>query len=380
MPEINATAVEQAFKDNFISHGELGAALSIWQHGKEVVSLAHGWTSRERTKAWTTETLVPVWSATKGAAALTCLLAMHEASLTLDTPVVDIWPEFFLYGKESITLSHILSHRAGLWGMTERVSIYDYDAVIDSLERQAPLAEPDQLQAYHARTWGFLLDELVRRITGADSLGAYFHEIVAQPLQLDAWIGLPNEEHSRVATLYPGRMNLGSDDQAFLKAFQTQGTKTHHAFTSPIGLESIHEMNKPETWLRGYPALGGIASARGLAAMYDAILHQPRIIPNNLLPTLTTPLTQAHDEVLQTQLSFSAGFMLDPVDAESGQKRRQLFGPSHQSFGHPGAGGSLAFADPENDITFAYVMNQMEAGVLPGPKVTALVKATYEER
>ena len=336
--------------------------------------------SRERSRPWTNEALVPVWSATKGPAALCCLLAIHEAHLSLETPVADIWPEFFLHGKEHITLAQVLSHRAGLFALTEKVPFFDYDSVITALERQAPLTPPGEVQAYHPRTWGFLVDEIVRRITGAETLGHYFREVLGDPLGLDFWIGLPHVHHSRVATLYPGKMNLGADDQTFLKAFNTAGTLTQRAFASPIGLEGIHEMNKPESWLPGYPALGGVGSAKGLAALYAVLANGGKfrgqqVIPTWVLQALQKSLSQAHDEVLQTTISFSAGQMLDPIDPETGSKTRSLFGDGVKAHGHPGAGGSIAWADPDSGVAFAYVMNQMETGVLPGPKVKRLTTA-----
>ena len=373
-------AVEQWFHQNFALRGELGASLSVWQDGVEVLSLSHGWMNRERTRPWTSDTLVPVWSSTKGPAALVTLLALHEARLPLDAPVVEVWPEFFLHGKDQISFAQLLSHQAGLCALDERVPILDYDAVIRALDRQRPLWPPGQTQAYHARMFGFLLDEVVRRITGAENLGSYFREVLGDPLNLDFWIGLPPSENHRVATLYPGKVNLAAGDQAFLKAFNTPGSVTQRTFASPNGLAAVQDFNRPETWAACYPAMGGVGSAAGLGKIYSVlanggIYNREQIIPTWVIKALQTPLSQADDAVLCVPAAFSAGMMMDPVNLDTGLKIRQMFGPGLGAFGHPGAGGSLAFADPDSGLAFAYVMNQMETGVLPGDKAAGLVSA-----
>ncbi len=377
MPELSDSkrkAIEAWFHENFSLRGELGAAVSVWQDGVEVLSLADGWMSRERTRPWTADTLVPVWSSTKGPAVVACLMALEEAGLTLDARVVEAWPEFFLHRKDEITFAQLLSHQAGLCALDLKVPVFDYDAVIRALEHQRPLWPVGTQQAYHAKTFGFLLEEIVRRTTGAESLGQYFAEVFVEPWELDFWIGLPVSEHARVATLYPGKMNLGTGDQAFLKAFNSVGTVTNRAFASPAGLAAVQDFNRPETWAAGYPSMGGVGSARGLGRFY-AKLAQGGALPPWIAAALQHRLTEGDDAVLCVPAAFSAGMMMDPVDGEAGEKLRQLFGPGKQAFGHPGAGGSLAFADPETGLAFAYVMNQMEVGVLPGEKALGLVAA-----
>ncbi len=375
-------AIDQWFQDNFSQRGDLGASVSVWQDGVEVLNLSRGHTNRERVKPWQPDTLVPVWSATKGPAAIACLMALHEARLPLDAAVAEVWPEFFLNGKQAITFAELLSHRAGLCAMTERVPIFDFNAVVASLEKQAPLWPGEKRQAYHARTFGFLLDEIVRIITGADSLGHYFDELFGRPLDLDFWIGLPREQHERVATLYPGKMNISTGDQAFLRAFGTTGSVTQQTFASPVGANAVQDFNQPHIWQQGFASMGGVGSARALAKFYSVFANGGKwkgeqTIPTWILQALSKPLTQATDEVLCVPIAFSAGVMMDPIDAETGEKTRQMFGPNTGAFGHPGAGGSVAFADPDTGISFAYVMNQMEVGVLPSDKALGLVRALF---
>lgn len=378
LPQSVEEAITQKFEENFRERGELGASLSIWKGGVEVLSLSHGYANRERTRPWTPETIVPVWSATKGPAAVACLVALHEAGLPLDCPVSEIWPEFVAAGKEHITFAELLSHRAGLCVLDERAPMMNYDAVVTALERQTPLWPPGTRQAYHARTFGFLLDEIVRRVTGAASIGEYFREIIGDPLALDFWIGLPRDQWDRVATIYPGKFSISVRDQAFLKAFNTPGSVTLRAFASPVGLSAVSDMNKPDAWTAGYASMGGVGSASALGKFYSMLVSGGQsLVPHGVIDSLRTPLSQENDAVLCLDAAFSTGMMMDPVHAETGEKLRALLGPSTLAFGHPGAGGSLAFADPENGIAFAYVMNQMEVGVLPGEKAMGLVDALY---
>lgn len=379
-------AVTAWFEENFHTRGELGASVSIWQKGVEILNLSHGHADRARSRVWDAETLAPVWSATKGPAAVCCLMALHEANLPLNCPVSEVWPEFVGGGKAHLNFAHLLSHTAGLCALDERVPIFNYEAVIDALEHQRPLWEPGTKQGYHARTFGFLMDEVVRRITGVESLGEYFRETIGSPLGLDFWIGLPTAQHERVASIYPGKISIAVSDQPFLKAFSTAGTLTQRTFSSPMGLNAVSDFNQADTWTGGYASMGGVGSARGLGKFY-AMLAQGgtwagnEIVPASVIDLLSRTLSQEEDGVLCTPIAFAAGVMQDPLvnDPESiPGKLRQHYGPSLKAFGHPGAGGSLAFADPENGLSFAYVMNQMEAGALPGEKSIGLIQRLYD--
>lgn len=378
-------AVTRWFEDNFRSRGELGASVSIWQSGVEILSLAQGHADRSQSRPWTSETLVPVWSATKGPAAVCALMAMAEASLPIDALMTEIWPEFAAGGKANVSFAHLFSHTAGLCALDDRVSILDYEAVIQALEHQPPLWQPGSKQGYHARTFGFLMDEIVRRVIGADSLGEFFREALGSPLGLDFWIGLPSAQHGRVATVYPGKISIADGDRPFLKAFSTSGSLTQRTFSSPLGLNAVQDFNQPETWQRGFASMGGVGSASGLGKFY-AMLAQGgvwggrQIVPADVIRLLSGTLSEQEDLVLCTPITFGAGVMKDPLQTDPvlpPGKLRCHYGPSLQAFGHPGAGGCLAFADPENQISFAYTMNQMETGALPGPKSIGLIDRLY---
>ncbi len=368
----------EVFAQNFRERGEIGASVSVWHGEEEIVSLAGGHMDRERTREWTTETLVPVWSATKGPAAVACLLALDEAGLTLDARVCEIWPGFAKAGKEQITFAQVLSHTAGLCALDTQVSIKEYEAVINAIEEQAPLFSPGTCQAYHARTFGFIIEQIICYLIGNKRLGIYLHERIGVHLELDFWIGLPPDQASRVATLYPGKLRTGSAQDSFLQAMNTRGSLSQRAFQSPAGLNSIQQMNQPETWALGLASMGGVGTASALGKFYAMLANGGRwggrqVVPERVIQALGQTLSQGMDAVLCSDIAFSAGMMRDPVDAV-GKKTRALFGSSLTAFGHPGAGGSLCFADPERSLSFAYVMNQMEVGVLPGEKALKLVE------
>jgi CubicO group peptidase (beta-lactamase class C family) len=368
--------LRQLFEENFSLHGEVGASVSVWQDGREIISLSGGWRDRQQTQPWTDDTLVLVWSATKGPATACVLHGMQSQGLNLSTPIAEVWPEFAQAGKDRVTFAQALSHQAGIPVLDRKASVLDHDAVANAIAAQAPHWESGTAHGYSPRAHGFLLDELVRRISGK-RLGDYWHTEFATPLALDFWIGLPTTLHDRVAPVFPPKTAPPGD--AFYTAFSTPGSFTARAFASPAGLASVASLNTPETRARSLPGFGGIGTARSLAKFYAMLscggeFEGRTYFQREPLSWMTTTLVQGSDRVLLMDTAFSAGFMRDPLDA-AGRKTRSIFGPSLTAFGHPGAGGSLAFAEPERRLSFAYVMNQMEPGVLPGPKSLRLVDA-----
>lgn len=364
---------------------ESGAGLCVIRDGFEIELLNGGFCDGAGERAWTNDTLVLVWSATKGLAAACALHAMQEAGANLGTVVADFWPEFGYAGKSKLTLSHVLSHRAGLCVLDDpAANILDHCSVVRAIEMQRPVLPPEAGPAYGPRVFGFVLDEIVRRLTGGESLGAYWRRVFAEPLDLDCWIGLPEALHNRVATILPPRgVKSQPHDEAFAKAFADSESLTRRAFTSLAGISGISAMNAPQIRSASIPSMGGIASARALAKFY-AMLAQGGIsggttfFSTQTLQWMSSPLVQSFDPVLQREMAFSAGFMLDPLDS-CGRKIRSLLGPSESAFGHAGAGGSLGFADPSQRMGFAYVMNRMEPGVMPGSRCQNLVEAVFGE-
>src|SRR5215467_9161422 len=375
-PEKLRQRLEPVFQENFEKRGELGAAVSVWQNGKPLIDLYGGFCDTSGEKPWTSDTLVLIWSATKGIGSTCVLHALQQQKIELNQAVAEFWPEFVRANKDGITLGQLLSHQAGLCALDQRVDVLDYDGVVRALELQEPLWPPGTAHGYHARTFGFLLDELIRRTTGK-TLSDYWQENFARPLGLDFWIGLPEKKNSRVATIYAAKSGKPPEPAQFYRDLVTPGTLARKTFTSPYGLNVISKMNDQHLRAQPIVSFGGIGSASALAKFYSMLanggeLNGQTFFSQATIERMTTTLSDGVDRVFQIPTAFSAGFMKDSRDVA-----RRMFGPSRHSFGHPGAGGSHVFADPENKIAFAYVMNQMEQSLLPNEKSLRLVDAIY---
>ena len=369
--------LEPLFQENFVKFGELGAAVSVWQNGETLIDLDGGFRDASREHPWTNHTLVLIWSATKGLGSACLLHVLQEQKVDIERRVAEFWPQFAQAGKGEITIAQLMSHQAGLAALDRRVDVLDPAAVLDALEKQEPNWVPGTAHGYHARTFGFLIDELVRRIAGA-SIPEYWRKIFAEPLGLDIWIGLPESENHRVATMYAAKIGKSPRPAQFYKDLATPGTIARRAFSSPQGLSAISDMNKPENRARSFVSFGGIGSANSLGKFYSLLANGGRdqagrsLFSEQALRWMAATLTDGLDSVFQIPTAFSAGFM-----KEAKKSSKKIFAGSAASFGQPGAGGSHAFADPENKISFAYVMNQMEQSVLPNEKSLRLVEAIY---
>ncbi len=364
------------FEENFARFGELGAAVSIWHKGESVLDLTGGFRDARRAESWTADTLVLVWSATKGIGSACLLHVLQENQIDFRRRVAEFWPAFSQNGKAQITIAQLMSHSAGLCALDEAADVTDYPAVIAALEKQKPVWQPETAHGYHARTFGFLLDELVRRIAGRP-ISEYWRIMFAEPLGLDFWIGLPNDLNDRVATIYAAKPGKPPEPAPFYRDLATPGTLQRKTFTSPHGLHAVSAMNKPNVRTLAIVSFGGIGTATALAKFYAMMANRGQLLGRTFFTEKTlaqayTSLTYGIDRVFEIPTAFSAGFMKDPPHTQ-----RRIFGPSPLAFGHPGAGGSHAFADPENGIAFAYVMNQMEQSLLPNEKSLRLVEAIY---
>jgi len=379
---MNPNAIEHTFAENFTLRDELGASVSVWTQTGALLSLAGGFKDRAKTQPWHPSTPVLVWSATKGPSAACTFHALLESRTPLDCRVARFWPEFAQSGKADVTVQMLLQHQAGLCKLDAAPAVEDREAVIHALESQTPAWTPGSAHGYHPRTFGFLLDELIRRLTGGETLAHYWRRVFADPLQLQFWIGVPEDVLPEVAPVFSSK-TLQPKDDPFLSAFMSLGSLTSRSFASPKGLHSADAMNSPAARMASYPGFGGIGTAEALAKFYallacDGSLEGKKIFPSGVLSRLQNADVSGPDRVLQIDTAFQCGFMLDPRTA-TGVKQRQTFGPSPLAFGHPGAGGSVAFADPERGLGFAYVMNQMSPGVLPSTRANSLVDALYSE-
>ncbi len=355
MPELQA-----AFDANVAAGLEQGAAVCVWQNGEERVHLCTG--EARPGAAWTPDTLVPIYSATKAASAACLLLALYDCCQGPELEIGALWPQFPL---PHCTVGELLSHQAGLAALAETAPLDDLDACRRAIERSTPAWLPPA-HGYHPHTIGPMVDVLMLELTG-QRLGAFWEQRVRQPLGLDFFIGLPESEHARVAQLLAARMPSGGLPRTpFYAQYVDAGSPVYRAFHSLTGFSSAREMNTPAAWQYACPAKGGVASARGLAQFYQALMGQLPETPfvPEVLEWMTTPQCRGNDLTLCRPTSFGCGAMLEPAS---------LFGRG--GFGHAGAGGSLGFGEPETGYSFAYVMNQMELGILPGVRVERLIDA-----
>jgi len=357
------------------SGDEVGGAVAVVHHGALVVNLWGGFRDRARSAPWAENTLACAFSTTKGITATCALMAAERGLLDLDAPVAELWPEFAAHGKVRIPVRQLLNHRSGLVGFHEpfpRERFYDWDAVTVRLAAEQPWWEPGTRHGYHARTFGFLVGEVLKRATG-DSVGAWLQREIARPLGLDMHIGLHEPDLARCAEIVPARVRAGGrvalppEGTELMRAMNDASTPTGAAFQNPsLG---AGYMNSPEFRTAELPAMNGHATAVSLAMVYDALMSGRLLAPAWLeRATLTESL--GTDEVLRSVTRFGLGFLL-------GSEGLRLACGEH-AFGHPGAGGSIAFADPEHGFGFAWLMNQMRPGVIGGsPSAVALVECLY---
>ncbi|MDB4657264.1 beta-lactamase family protein [Verrucomicrobiales bacterium] len=385
-PRTKKDKIEELFNENFEKYGELGASVSIWTYGEEVISLNGGTLGKADKRPWNKNTVCPVWSATKGPAAAAFLVALDNANLEPDGLVEEVWPTLHAAQGTGLTFAHLLSHQSGLAVLDKknRANIEDHQSVVEALETQKPAWAPGSAHGYHPRTCGFLLDEVLRRISSIPTLSLFWREKIADPNGIDFWMVMPEEDElvrSKLAPVVPPtHKKVPADEKDFYKELGKTTSLTAGAFDSPTGMKGLTDVNKITIQRLGIPSLGGFGSACGLAKMYAIIANKGKwwsrtVFSKNVLNWMGELQVDGADKVLKMPTSFTNGFMADPVARV--HKIRSNFGPNKGAFGHPGAGGSHAFCDPENGISFAYVMNQMEPGVMPNQKSQRLVDALY---
>jgi CubicO group peptidase (beta-lactamase class C family) len=375
--------VEEEFYRNFTDRQEAGAALCVLRRGEVLIDLHAGTRDSSGDQPWTQDTAVLIWSCTKALAATCLLLALEEHGIDPGSAVARHWPQFGQAGKENVTFAQLLSHQAGLAAIEDdpasagKLQWDDHSAVAAALAAQPPNWQPGEGHGYHGKTYGYLIDEALRRVAGQD-LSSFWRETIAEPLALDIWIGMPDSEQQRLAQIIPPKVQPGSvphREEAFYAALADKSTLTHKAFTRPT-MPPPGRMNEARNRKVANGSLGGYATAPALARFYVELMAG-EILSESTLDLLKRPRTSGEDRVLRIATAFAPGFMKDPLNT-GGRKSRGIFGPSLSAYGQPGAGGSLAFADPENEIAFAYVMNRMELGVLPNDRALSLVEALYQ--
>ncbi len=366
--------VQQAFTANF-EHGEVGAACCVYANGVPVVDLVGGLADPDAGAAWTPETIALVFSTTKGATAICANRLIERGALDPDAPVAQIWPEFGQNGKAAVLVRHVLSHSAGLPVVEGNFTLGQalaWDPVVEQLARQVPRWEPGTAVGYHLKTFGWLVGELVRRITGT-TIGTFFAEEVAAPLGLDFWIGLPAALEPRVARNLAPPSPTDPELRALMEAVMAPGTLMGDALTGPSGLFHYDDMwNARVLHACELPSSNGIGSAHAVARMYAATVGTvdgTRLLSSGAVERAAQMQSDGTDLVLGGPMRYGLGFSISPTVNLSA-------GP--HAFGHSGAGGSLGFADPEHGLGFGYVMNHMKLGLNLDRRPTNLVRATYE--
>ncbi len=372
--------VQEEFEENFRSRGELGAALHVTVDGRPVVDLWGGIADHRSARPWREDTLVILFSSTKGATALCAHVLAAQGRLDWERPVAAYWPEFARAGKERLPVRMLLTHEAGLAGIEKPLpgeALLDWEAMTAALAEQAPLWPPGQGHGYHAITFGFLVGEVVRRISGL-TLGRFFRETISLPLDLDFWIGLPATEEHRVAFV---RMPpLRTERTEFQRAMMQRGTLTWKAFMNPPGFLAGGHANSARTHAAEIPSSNGISNARGLARLYTVLacggtLNGRELVSSAELDKMITTAVEGPDRVLLAPTRFSFGFMKSGCGAGND---RAIFGPNPEAFGHVGAGGSFGMADPVARVAIGYVMNQLGHGVFLNDRGQRLIQAVYE--
>ncbi|MFF4362450.1 serine hydrolase domain-containing protein [Streptomyces sp. NPDC001604] len=379
--DVNGTVAEgfepvrEAFVRNFEVQGERGAAVTVYRDGRKVVDLWGGTKDVDGTEPWEHGTAQVVRSATKGVAAAVLLLLQQRGELDLDAPVGEYWPEFKTAGKERTRVWHLLAHRAGVPVLDRPLTpsdALDPHRGPEAVAAQAPAWEPGTDHGYHALTYGWMLDELVRRVTGR-WVGEWLAAEVTGPLGLDLWLGLPESEASRVGR--SGRVEgpepvgglRSRPKRSVTEAYENPDSLTRRAFAA---ISPFPDQNDPAYRAAALPATNGIATAEGLARFYASLIGEvdgsTRLFAPETVELARTERSAGPDRVLVVGTRFGLGYMLHGAASP-------LLSPT--SFGHPGRGGALAFADPDSGTAFGYVTNGFRKSVTADPRAQALVRA-----
>jgi CubicO group peptidase (beta-lactamase class C family) len=357
--------VRDTFLANWADDDEIGAGFALSIGGERVVDIHAGWADRKKSRDWTADTLVPVYSTGKAVAALVMAKLVDRGLISYDAPVADYWPEFAAGGKSEITIAQALSHQAGLSGIAEEMDAGDWfnaGLIEDKLARQRPLWELGTGSGYHPVTFGFIADALARRTDGR-SIGAILREDICGPRDIDFHVGLPESEHARTAEhAMPKQLpSLGEintvRELAFLKPWSSPGRR-----------------GATQWRMAEFPAANGHATAGALAHLMsiyalEGQLDGKRFISPATLADLVKERCNGADKVLPFELSWAAGVMRNVHNG--------FYGPSDEAVGHSGWGGSCAFADPTRGLSGAYVMNRQHHHLAGDPRALRIITAVY---
>lgn len=366
--------VREVFESAFERGDEVGAAVSVVRDGERVVDLWGGYMDAAHSRPWQRDTLVNVFSTTKGMTALCAHRLVDQGKLDLDERVATYWPEFAANGKADVTVRSLLSHQAGLPAIRQTLepsAIFDWDVMASALAAEEPWWTPDTEHGYHAVTFGWLVGEVIRRASGR-SVGQYFREEIAGPLGADFHIGCGPEFDDRIADLVQGPISMEGDASLMAEMLQNPQGITGRAFMNP---PLLGDVPMSRAWRAAeIPAANGHASAAAIATIYGAVAHGEQdgvsVLSRESVERARTEHVCGPDKVILLTTRIASGFMLAPPD--------EPCGPNDRAFNHAGAGGSLGFCDPDAGLGIGYVMNNMHMGSwLVDPRARALVDAVY---
>ena len=371
--------VREAFLENFDQRDEIGAAVAVTIAGEPVVDLWAGHADPGRTRAWERDTIVHLYSTTKGITALAAHHLAAQGKLDLAAPVAEVWPEFAQAGKDDVPVQWLLDHRAGLVALRDWLppdAIYDWNAMCRALAAETPWFPPGEVFAYHPVTFGWLVGEVVRRVSGR-SLGRYVRDEITGPLDADLHIGLGDDELARCADITPleppDELTEGMTSLAEGGDAPAEAPLALLAFANPTG---TGDHNCEAHRRAEIPAINGHATARALARIYGTLANGGRrgdvaLVPESAIAALSVEHVSGAEGTLGMVTRMGPGFMLNG----DGPDAPIHFTGGERSFGHPGAGGSLAFADPEARLGFGYVCNRMGPHIDLDPRARALIAA-----
>lgn len=369
-------AVVDAFVENYLTHGEIGASACVMHDGEVVVDVWGGTADERQGRAWDRDTLVVTFSCTKGATALCAHLLAARGALDLEGPVADVWPEFATHGKERATVRMMLDHSVGvpvLRGQVENGELYDWDRIVGRLEAEEPFWEPGTRNGYHMLNFGWTVGELVRRVSGR-SLGSFFREEVAEPLSIDFWIGLPEQHEHRVAPITGYVRSKGEPLNEFAKTLLADPA-------SIPGLAMVNglafNVNSRECHAAEIGGGGGIGNGRSLAGIYAPLAQGGGswFSTDDIDRMRRVSTATNYDATLCIPTRFALGFMVSMDNRRIPEADSVLLG--EHGFGHVGMGGSIGFADPSVGLAFGYAMNRQGKGILLNERGQALVDAAY---
>ena len=370
--EARFAAVRSALERNFREHGEVGAAVAVTIDGRFVVDLWGGFVDEARTRPWLRDTLVNVFSVGKAVATVSLLMLVERGLVDLDAPVARYWPEFAQAGKGAISVRMLLAHRAGLPGIRRPLpddAIYEWSRMTGELAAEVPFWEPGRLHGYHVNTFGFLVGEVVLRVTG-ESIGAFVRREIAGPLGADFHFGVSGEDSARISDCLPGEMyQSGAREDGAVDP--ERQVLLQRVYMNPRGVSGMGTVNTSEWRAAEIPSTNGHANAHAVARIYSAlacggIVDGTRLLQRETIDAASREASAGEDFVLRRPTRFGLGFQLTMPE--------RPFGTGPRSFGHFGAGGSLGFADPDARLAFSYTMNR--AGPRwRNPRVRGLIAA-----